>query len=114
MNSFNSFPIQIKIGPSDASADSIQNSRTNNGSLVARGPPLVRGKRELRVVIGRSTACGSRSACAQGKLRRRKSSVLGTTSTASLNPPALLSRLIGSFVSIRGRKQSPIAGKWIL
>lgn len=68
MNSFNSFPIQIKIGPSDASTDSIQKCTTNNGSLLARGLPLVRGKRELRakdgVVIGRSTACGSRSACA--------------------------------------------------
>lgn len=48
MNAFNSFPIQIKIGTSDASTDSIQKSTTNNGSLVARGFPLVRGKRELR------------------------------------------------------------------
>lgn len=48
MNAFNSFPIQIKKSPSDVSTDSIQKTTTNNGSLVARGLPLVRGKRELR------------------------------------------------------------------
>lgn len=56
MNTFNSFLVQIKIGPSDASTDSIQKSWNNNGPRVARGFPLeraVRGNCDLRAEDGR-------------------------------------------------------------